>query len=380
MNILQDIVRAIGAGPLTQATEGCYLRAFLDPEESHPAIETLLHHLVATDHALLERIARSELNRTKPELVRRLVIHSYTQARSGKARSTVRTIANLARCSAHLPTAPGGGSLVLTESQSAALERLDALLEVYLGLAGYTGPVRPRVAPLIAAPSGSGKTFLTGLLARRHGLGLFRTSVSEWMVMGSKAPEPTLELLRDAIDAHPQGLVLHVDELDKLYGEEAWNIAQRGEIYACAGDRNVTGAGWTDRHRAALRDRVFVTASGTWQALWARQLTRHRGFAGPDLRPTNIESEIRASRVIPEELLFRWGPMIVIQPYSRRDFERIAAELSIEREFLDPEEAERTGLNFRAIELALTEQALARHHRRRRRTVPATANLNPPQP
>lgn len=98
------------------------------------------------------------------------------------------------------------------------------------------------------------------------------------------------------------------------------------------------------------------------------------------LSPTNIEAEIRASRVIPEELLFRWGPMIVIQPYSRHDFERIAAELSIEREFLDPEAAERSGLNFRAVELALTEQALAHHHRRRRRTAPATTNLNPPQP
>lgn len=366
---LQNIVRAIGAAPLTRATEACYLRSLLDADEEHPTLSNLLFHLVTVDYALLEKIARSSLRDTEPDLVKRLLAHSYCRASSGKGRGAIRTIANNVRLASCLPLDPSGGQILLTEAQSRALDKLGALLEVYFSQAGAPSPVRMRIAPLLVAPSGCGKTFLAGLLARRHGLGLFRTSVSEWMVQGSKVNEPTLTLIRDAIEANPQGLVLHVDELDKLFGTDSWNVAQRGEIFCCAGDRDVTGSGWTDKHRAALRDKVFVVGSGTWQEVWTKRLNCHRGFAGPDLSTTNIEDEIRAAKVIPDELLFRWGPMIPIHPYTKQDFEQLGHQLGLVPPFLDPAEAARSGLNFRAIELALSGRALAEHEARRRATL-----------
>jgi len=373
MSLLQAIVRAVGADPLTRATERCYLRALLDPAESHPSLENLVHHLVAVEYPLLETIARSELRESQPELVQRLIVHSYNQAEAGKSRGIVRGIANMARCAGRLPVSPGEKNMLLTEAQQAALTQLDALVEIYFAQAASPAPVRMRIAPLLVAPSGAGKTFLAGLLAQRHGFGLLRTSVSEWMVQGSKATEPTLNLIREAIEEHPHGLVLHIDELDKLQGHESWSIAQRGEIFCCAGDRNVTGGGWTDKHRAALRDKVFMVGSGTWQEVWTSRLSRHRGFSEPDLSTGKIEEEIRGAKVIPDELLFRWGPMIPLHPYTVRDFEKIGQQLGLERQFLDPVEAARSGLNFRAIEIALSQRALAAHQARRR------ATLNPLQ-
>ncbi len=364
MNSLQDVVRAIGVAPLTKATEACYLRSLLNADEEHPALSNLLYHLVSMDHSLLEKIARSPLRDSQPNLIKRLLAHSYCRAATGKGRAAISTIAHEVRLASCLPLDARAGHLLLTEAQEAALEKLEALMEVYFSEAGAPSSVQMRIAPLLVAPSGSGKTFLAGLLARRNGLGLFRTSVNEWMVQGSKANEPTLALIRDAIDANPQGLVLHVDELDKLFGNDSWNVAQRGEIFCCAGDREVAGAGWTEKHRAALRARVFIIGSGTWQEIWSRQLNRHRGFSEPDLSTTNIEKEIRAARVIPDELLFRWGPMIPIHPYTERDFERIGQLLGLERQFLDPIEGARSGLNFRAIELALSQRALAAHRAR----------------
>ncbi len=365
MSIIFDIVRTVGSDPITRATEDSLMRALMDPEEDQPALFNLLHHLVACDHELLNTIAQSKLRDTSPELVTRLIVHSYNSAGDGRARGAVRTIANAVRLASKLPVAPGAGAILLTESQSAALERLDALVEIYLAQGGTPAPVRMRIAPLVVAPSGAGKTFLAGLLARRHGLGLFRTSISEWMVMGSKAEQPTLELLRLAITANPAGLVLHIDELDKLSGQEAWNLAQRGEIFCCA-DRQVTGGGWTDQHRAALRDRVFLLGTGTWQEVWNRQINRHRGFTGPDTTATSIEHAIRSSRVIPDELYYRFGPMIPIGPYTVIDHQRLAAQLGLGQEHFDPVAAAQSGLNFRAIELALSGKALVEHQNRRR--------------
>lgn len=367
MSNLQLIVRAIGAAPLTRATESCFMRALLDASEEHPSLMQVIQHLVTTDHALLEAIARSELRESQPGLVRRLIVHSYNCAASGKARSAVRAIANLARCSSQLPVAPGTDAFMLTSAQNAAVQRLDALIEIFLAQAGTPSPVRMRIAPLIVAPSGAGKTFVVGLAAKRNGLGYLRVSAAEWMVQGSRVAEPTLSVVKNAIQSHPEGLVLHVDEVDKLYGDEAWTVAQRGEIYCCAADRVVTGAGWTDRDREGLRDRVFVVASGAWQQIWSGQINRHCGFAMPDLSEAKIEEEIRASKAIPDELLFRWGPLVPIGPYTIRDFEMIGAQLGLNRDFLDPHDAVRSGLNFRAIELALSQQALAaREHRRQK--------------
>lgn len=366
MSILQKLVRAVGVEPVMRATENCCLRAVLDSSESHPSIEMLIQHLVTVDHTFLEKIARSELSNTEPGLVRRLIFHSYNCASSTKARGTVRSIANLVRCGSQLPIVPGLDPLLLTRSQQAALEKLDSLVGVFFSQADPTLPVRMRIAPLLVAPSGSGKTFLASLVAKRHGLPLIRTSVAEWMVQGSKATEPTLNLIRDTIDKHPEGLVLFVDELDKLAGSDTWSIAQRGEIFCCAGDRNITGAGWNDHHRKVLRERVFIVGSGTWQDIWTRQLTKHRGFSGPDMRTNTIEDEIRASRAIPDELLLRWGPIIPIHPYTKEDFEMIGRQLNLGPEFLNPSQAATSGLNFRAIELAVTHRALAVYENRRR--------------
>lgn len=350
------------------------MRALLDAEEDNPTLMNLLEHLVAVDHALLEKIARSEMRETDTALVTRLILHSYNHATSGRSRGEVRAVANVARLASFLPVAPGTGDLLLTDAQNAALERLEALLEIYFTQAGTPGPVRMRIAPLIVGASGCGKSFLAQILAKRHGLGLLRVSVSEWMVQGSKASEPTLDLIKRTIGANPQGLVLHVDEIDKLMGDEHWTVAQRGEIYCCAGDRVVTGSGWNEKLNLALRDRVYVIASGTWQTIWSQRLTRHIGFSKPDLSVANIEEEIRAAKVIPDELLFRWGPIVPLLPYTVKDFARMGEALGLTPDFLDPEEAARSHQNFRAIESALTRRALAHHRARRRVTLNHTAS------
>lgn len=362
---LQQIVRAVGSQPLVRAAENCFARALLDSDEEHPTLLSLLHHLVSVDHELLEALARSQL-KEHPQILTRLVVHAYNSCTNGKGRGEVRRIAQLAGLGGKLPIPASGGDVLLTESQERVLSQLQAQLEIFLEQAAAPAPIRMRIAPLIVAPTGVGKTFLTQLLARRNGIKLFRTSVAEWMVLGSKA-EPTLGVLAKAIERSPHGLILHIDEIDKLSAQESWSIAQRGEIFAVA-DRNIMAEGWTDAHRAALRDKVFVVGSGTWQQVWT-QLGKRMGFVKGRASDEDIEVAIRTSNMIPEELLNRWSPTMCLGPMTALDFTRIAEALNITKEYLDPETAVRGGKNFRAVESALTSRALAQRAARRQKSL-----------
>ncbi|MCR6654681.1 MAG: hypothetical protein NVV63_02470 [Opitutus sp.] len=48
----------------------------------------------------------------------------------------------------------------------------------------------------------------------------------------------------------------------------------------------------------------------------------------------------------------------MLNPYTQADFEQIAQKLRIDRVILDPVAAAESGLNFRAVEAALTNRAV----------------------
>ncbi len=106
------------------------------------------------------------------------------------------------------------------------------------------------------------------------------------------------------------------------------------------------------------REKVFIVGAGTWQDLWQGSLAGGIGFGRQHQSPDVVE-RIRRAPIIPPELLNRFNPnWVILEPYTATDFEDIAAGLKVSPGIVDPLAAAESGLNFRAIEAALTTRAL----------------------
>lgn len=357
MSNLQTLVRAVGSEPIRKAVDACFLRGLLDADEHHPSLMELVRYLVTVDFELLEAIALSELRTSHPNYVSGLLRAAHAATPPRQVQFAIQRLARQIGYDTNLAE-PDQKEPVLTHSQREVLRQLDELWDLFQAQASSPGVVRLRISPLLVAPTGSGKTFLVNLFAKRHGLAVFRSSVAEWMVQGSKTTAPTLELLRKRLLANLGGFVLHVDELDKFTSQEAWGQAQRGELFSLL-DGLTAADGWSDADRATLRERVMIIGSGTWQTIFEGKLGRLLGFAPKDNRTTTAELEIRSAKTIGTELMNRWGQILFLRPLTAHDYRELMPRLRIQAEFLDPEEAAASGQNFRALETALTRQAIA---------------------
>lgn len=355
---LQQLVRAVGSEPIRQAVDGCFLRGLLDADEHHPSLMELVRYLVTVDLSLLEAIIRSQLRDEAPDYTTELLRHAHSAACSRNQQKAVQRLAHEVGWREKLNGQQEQD--ILTDSQREVLSELDALYGLFCERSRIAGPVRLRISPLLVAPTGSGKTHTVNLFARRHRLPIFRTSVAEWLVQGSKSAIPTLDLLRKQLQRHPDGLVVHVDELDKFTSQEAWGQAQRGELFSLL-DGLTAADGWSDSDRATLRERVLIIGSGTWQTIFEDKLGRSLGFSPRDNRTTTAELEIRSAKTIGTELMNRWGQILFLRPLTANDYRELMHRLGVRSEFLDPKEAAASGQNFRALETALTRQAIASH-------------------
>lgn len=176
-----------------------------------------------------------------------------------------------------------------------------------------------------------------------------------------------MQVVQRAIDNHPSGLILHIDELDKATSEEQWSAVTRQEIF-CLLDRRIGYTGtntrpWLERHTRALRERVFVATSGAWHDTWRDKIgARTMSFVATrqiQNEAEDIDAAVRQSRRIPDELLNRLSPWLLLRPYTSDDFTRLAAQLGLPADF-DCSRAAGSGLNFRYIESYLTERAIER--------------------
>jgi len=231
------------------------------------------------------------------------------------------TLKNPAVTKAETPTATNAPLLneqtFFTLSQQAALQRLTTMATLYFS-SKSSGGLRPRFAPLLIGPTGSGKTAVVERVANKLKAHLMRVTVSEWTPNGAREEtSPTLRTLVATLLEHDR-VVLFIDELDKLSDSSGtWNRSCLCEIFNVL-ERDLPThftKNKTDQERLSVktRDRLWIVGAGTWSHLQPSHAnTRPMGFSSPAPRvpqstiPTTDIVERALKDGFPVELLGRF--------------------------------------------------------------------------
>lgn len=213
-----------------------------------------------------------------------------------------------------------------SSGQRQAFELLREMAEAFYDADWPDIGLHPRLDPLIAGPSGEGKSFLVRELARSLEIPIMRLTYNEWLVSGSKEAPHTLTRLHNFVEENARGLI-HIDELDKFKSSHTtdWSTAVHGELLLAL-DRSLQqptrGAVWTPFLQAKFRKSFLIIGSGTWQLTWSESVKPKLGFqTGTSIVPTqeSIRREIERRGIIPAELYLRFNPELVLLPPAKED-------------------------------------------------------------
>lgn len=201
-------------------------------------------------------------------------------------------------------------------------------------------PVRIRIAPLIVGSTGGGKTFLVKHLARKLGIPLFETSVSDWVLIcaSHRSSPPTLPTLYRFIEQHDRGLIL-LDEIEKLGGVGVgdWRQYCQLEVFSVLDRRIFPGVLENDAEppfrmaHDALVERftrsMFIVSCGAWQDLWAPKPAAI-GFGDAD-QMEKVPTHAQLAATLRLEVLNRCSsPPLMLPPLSVQDYHATFNELS----------------------------------------------------
>jgi hypothetical protein len=202
-------------------------------------------------------------------------------------------------------------------------------------------PITPRTNVLICAASGTGKTFLSEMLARELRLPLLRLEFANWIVVGarSRGALQTLQLLYRFIDRYPKGIIA-IDEIDKLGTDSTseWTRAVHCELFSVL-DRRILpgiieGAEQSDDSTPfAFRPEdialkfareFLVIGSGAWQDTWRGPIVS--GFSSTsECNVTPTYAELLQS--IRPEIRNRFrSEILYLGPLTRADYESLIEE------------------------------------------------------
>jgi hypothetical protein len=217
-----------------------------------------------------------------------------------------------------------------THSQKRTLTQLLNLAELHFSGLSYKGALHCRPNPLIAGPTGAGKSFLVEEAARECKAHYFKITYGDWIAQGARH-ESTMSLVLKAVAKHPR-VLFHIDELDK-YGNQAtamestWGRSIQTDIWnvldfnlpALQEDKNdypQLEKMSADQRRAFVRSRLWIVGSGTWQMVFNQKKTSSfMGFNAGAVQETPIAERIRDAKSIPDELTARFHSDILIMEY-----------------------------------------------------------------
>ena len=275
----------------------------------------------------------------------------------------------------------------------------------YSQAANLAGPIRPRLYPLLCAPTGSGKSMLVATSAQRLGAFYKRTQRGDLAPQGAARMRSSLFQILDLLSQHER-VLWHIDELDKfsVEGDGAtpsasdWGASIFSDLWsALDGVFPIdTYLGLEDRPRAKdalvtaefLRGRIstglYVVGSGTWQKLFAQAARRSLGFSSHhDSAPAAVTpADVVKSQLISPELLGRFNSHLLILGYPDQaeitELIRVTGIAKLAKETRYQITAEDLDFNrggFRVLE-ALLSRLLLLQHRRQRRADLAKAQMN----
>jgi SpoVK/Ycf46/Vps4 family AAA+-type ATPase len=304
-----------------------------------------------------------------------------------------------------IPEAP---VVALTRSQLTAYESLrDHGTLHYGGAAAGFQQLKPRLYPLIAGPTGSGKSFLVEQVARELQADYFRITYGDFIPMGAKdVNAATLVRLARKL-ARSSRVVVHIDELDKwLAGDREWSRSITTDLWnlldgklpweqvllletdspqkpAPAEGAPPSGDESADDcpeypDNMFRTDHMWIVGSGTWQAIFEHRNARSIGFQTKEASSVGsndreLAEAIRNSKVIPTELTARFATDILVLGYpSRKETEQLlvfyglkqfAAELGMS---VSADDVDYAAAGMRALESLKTRFLLESLRRQRR--------------
>jgi hypothetical protein len=203
----------------------------------------------------------------------------------------------------------------------------------------FTLGITPRLTPLLVAQSGMGKSHVIKHLANERRLAYLRLTPSNWVVNGVKDITPTLLRVHRFISDHDQGIIIHLDELDKWrVGTSDWAFFAQHELFdlldRCPSQpaKNVE---WKPDILRRLREDVLIIGTGTWQHLWTEALRAKVGFGVQDDATAvvaNVRRLIEVSNGVPAEIRQRFNQeLLILPPPTEEDFREAAAKMGITR-------------------------------------------------
>jgi len=366
---LSQILNFLGPDFITQCLNDRLRLSAANPQRQTRDTSRLVATLLLEDADLPQRLRNATADHLLSEEIIQGVIEFLLLEADVKQRPRALKLAtNFGRKPTIAANAPVALD-TLTDSQRVAFRELCALSEIYFTGGGICECVTLRIAPLIIGPSGVGKTHVVTMVGRVLGLPVIRMTVGDWIIHAARQPPSAFDTLQHNLNQHDR-MILFVDELDKLsltYRSGEYTRAQHAEIYAAL-DRSISFCGsrnnpWTDEHAEKLRRNVMIVGGGTWHDLWVDAERRPFGFGQTADAVDDITKRILQARIIPDELLNRFSDRwLLLRPYTVEDFRDMAARLSLAPEDFDPVAAVASGRNFRAVQNALTAQALKRYY------------------
>lgn len=226
---------------------------------------------------------------------------------------------------------------LILSHQKSAFERLVAIGRACFGVQRNTLPVRLRTHSLIVGPTGTGKTFLARAVAKELGLGaknFLPLSVSEWVLLSCtrRAAMNTWTTICKFLlsNKSSDGVIIFLDELDKLNGQCDYEQFQRTEVFQLLDLTLPTGLvddegdpiGELDlaAAREVLSNRTFLIGAGAFQQIWETRSTSCIGFHErlPDPQPLALGD---LAQTLPRELINRFRRELLILPQlQHRDY------------------------------------------------------------
>lgn len=221
----------------------------------------------------------------------------------------------------------------LTGSQRHVLGECTRLGEAFFGERRAGLQLEPRLFPLVVAPTGSGKTHLTRLLAQRLRADLVRIHRANYIVQGARS-RPTIFRVCEQLARRPgRRVLIHIDELDKFSGDSGaamprsdWGSSVFGDVFdILAGDFPVDNflaeeggklkdTVSADELRSRAKKSVFIVGTGTFQAVFDAATKKALGFASLRSEKSVSYEDIVASGIVSRELLARFHtPALVLE-------------------------------------------------------------------
>lgn len=233
---------------------------------------------------------------------------------------------------------------MIYDYQKPAFEKLLAVAKACFAVQRQTLPIRVRTNTMIIGSSGTGKTHLAHAVATELGAEFLSVSVADWILLGcsGRGGSPTWPLIARFLrrNAKKTGLVIFVDEIDKIGGQSTWETFLRTEIYSLLdfkiptglndGDDNILTADELAQAQDVFSNRTLILAAGAFQGIWENRSRPSLGFGAMDAG--NDETNLsHLAATLPREVTNRFRSQLIVLPQLRECDYRRMLEQSAEK-------------------------------------------------